>query len=188
MKKYVLLCAIALIALGCSKKPAATTPPTGTTGAQRAPLPAPKPTADWTSFQNKTYGYSISIPPEFTTSKIKGDDVVIIHRKAQNAQQLARHGNITISALSQSAQPKTAADFYKAVDASLGAQPGQTEYKKVTIGTYQTYGTGTPKKTSGTPNILYFVFRPNKTILKFEITIQSPITDTVLQSIAETLK
>lgn len=188
MKKYVLLCAVALIALGCSKKPAQTNTPPPTNARKPAVVPAPKPTPDWTQFQNKTYGYSISFPPEFVATKTSGENIISIHRKAQNAQQLASNGSIKISAMSKMTQPKTVDDFYKTVDASLGAQPGQLDYKKVTIGGYQTYGGGTPKKTNGTPNITYFVFRPNKTILKFEITIQSPVTDTVLQSIADTLK
>ncbi len=190
MKKYVLLCAIVLIAMGCNKKPATTntTPVKTSQNTQKAPLPAPKPTADWTPFQNKTYGYSITLPPDFVATKTKGEEVITVHRKAQNAQQLASHGTIQISAMTKFGQPKTVDDFYKAVDTGLGAQPGQLDYKKATIGIYQTYGGAVPKKTSNTPNITYFVFRPNKTILKFEITVQSPTTDTVLQSISETLK
>lgn len=188
MKKYVILCAITLIAIGCNKKATQETHNPTPNTKKPAVVPAPKPTADWTSFQNKTYGYSISYPPEFTATKSKGEDVITIHRRAQNAQQLANHGSIAISALSNSVQPKTVDEFYKAVDTSLGAQPGQTEYKKTTIGSYQTYGTSVPKKTGSVPNITYFVFRPNKTILKFDITVQSPITDTILQSIADTLK
>lgn len=190
-KITIVLSLLTLLAAGCNTTNQQPTPAPIVEKTDVTPPPptATSNTASTFTYKNSSFDYQISFPGTFeaTANAIKGDQIVTIHRKIDSADKVSPYGKITIYAWPKETKPATLEKFYATVDDIVGP-PQETRYKKSKIGLYNVYGYGSLGDSPDKSSYSYFVFRPNQTIIQFNLFIKTQAADTEIGKIINTFR